>query len=406
MRDQPVHQRKPYLAQTRHSGDLTRLSAQTILARMRDTIHTAVVLLLMVLTLRADTIYLKNGRSLDGIIVKETDTELTLDLGVGSMRVKKSSVQKISIAESGENTAIEEKWQREHILHKRHLPAGMEPLAEEFKALEGRRSSASAASRTAESLRRKQATLRKEVALLQKQYQAVSRDIQWLDPKEKPTEYNATIAKNNAISAELRMKESKDRKIQDELSAASKAMANYLNALSVFDAKLTKAAAAEKAVIDLAPAYKLFFEEIERRMSSFRSEYKSHGIATTSRGGSTIVSVVINNSIPATMILDTGAGLVTISQALADRLKIDTSSARMTRVVLADGSTLKAHNITLSSLQAGSAVAQGIDAVVLPQPPGEGIDGLLGMSFLSRFRVKFDGSSRKLILEELDVKEK
>jgi clan AA aspartic protease (TIGR02281 family) len=372
---------------------------------MRATIHTAVILLLMVLTLRADTIYLKNGRSIDGIVVKETDTELTLDLGVGSMRVKKSSVRKISVAESGENTAIEEKWQREHILHKRHLPVGMEPLAKEFQALEGRRASANAASRTASGLHRRQEALRKEVSLLQKQYLAVSRKIQWLDPKEKPTEYNATIAKNNAISAELRLKESEDRKIQDELGATSKAMANYLNALSVFDAKFTKAAS-EEAVIELAPAYTLFFEEIERRMSSFRSEYRSHGIVTTSRGGSTIVSVVINNSISATMILDTGASLVTISQALADKLKIDTSSARMTRVVLADGKTLNAHNITLSSLQAGSAVAQGIDAVVLPQSPGEGIDGLLGMSFLSRFRVKLDGSSSRLILEELDIKEK
>ena len=372
---------------------------------MRHSLQTALILLLMAITIHADTIHLKNGRSIDGIITKENDSEITLDLGVGSMRIKKSNIKNIGVADSEENSAIADKWQREHILHKRHLPKGMEPLVAEFKTLEANRMSAANASRKTDALRRKHKTLKTDIVTLQKDYLTISRELQWLDPEKNPGKYNATVAKNNALSAELKIKESESDRMQKDLSATSKTMANYLNALAAFDTKFRKASSDEE-LLDLAPSYTLFFEEIEKRMSSFRAEHKTHDIITASASGSTLVPVIINNSISATMILDTGATSVTISQALADKLKIDTSSAPITRVVLADGKTLEARNIRLSSIQAGSAIAEGIEAVVLPHPPAEGIDGLLGMTFLSRFRVRLDGGSKKLILEELDIKKK
>lgn len=374
-----------------------------MLAPMRHSLQTALILLLMTLTVHADTIYLKNGRSIDGIVIKEDDSEITLDLGVGSMRIKKSKIKNIGVADEEENTAIEDKWEREHILHKRHMPEGMEPLVTEFKALEAARSSVGRASRNADALRKNLQDIANDIIVLQENYLTISRELQWLKPKNDPGKYNATVAKNNAISAELKIKEAESVRIQKDLSASSKTMANYLNSLTAFDAKFRKASSDED-LLELGPSYTLFFEEIEKRMSSFRSEYKTHDIITASASGSTIVHVTINRSISATMILDTGATSVTISQALADKLKVNTDSAPMTRVVLADGTTLKARNITLTSIQAGSATAEGVEAIILPQPPAEGVDGLLGMSFLSRFRVKLDGSSRKLILEELDLK--
>ena len=69
--------------------------------------------------------------------------------------------------------------------------------------------------------------------------------------------------------------------------------------------------------------------------------------------------------------VDTGAGLVTVSRAFARRLKLEPSGAgNMIRLMLADGRSVEAERITLGSLRLGDAVAVNVPAVLLPEPRG------------------------------------
>jgi clan AA aspartic protease (TIGR02281 family) len=59
----------------------------------------------------ADTLYLKNGRSLEGIIKKQTSTQIELDVGFGSVTFEKSAIVQMYMSTPEEFAKIKEKWQ-------------------------------------------------------------------------------------------------------------------------------------------------------------------------------------------------------------------------------------------------------------------------------------------------------
>ena len=352
---------------------------------------------------RADTVLLKNGNTLNGIVTEESATSIKLDLGVGSMSIRKSKIQSISRADDTANSAIESKWQAKHILHKRYVPRGLEDLAEAFKRLEGDRASAASAARLLASKRMKCDKLAANMLELHKEYLAVSRELQWMEARKDPAKYNATVAKNNALSTELKLKQAELERIQKTLGDSSQIMASYLQKLSEFNA-IFKKTRTDKALLSIDESYQTFFDEIDKRFTPYMGEYKSHSISARNEEGSTLVAVIINDSVAATLLLDTGASTVTITQALADKLKIDPKDCSSISVTLANGQTVKAKRVILSSISAGTAKAEGVQTVILPTRPGKDIDGLLGMSFLGRFRMNLNATENELTLEELDIK--
>jgi clan AA aspartic protease (TIGR02281 family) len=101
------------------------------------------------------------------------------------------------------------------------------------------------------------------------------------------------------------------------------------------------------------------------------------------------------NDVPGLFILDTGASYVSVKSAFASRAKIaDTGISEIT-LMTANGQTKaklsKADKVVLGKLEAINvpvAVQGGDDKGF-----GAGVDGLLGMSFLSRFEVQMAGGS-------------
>jgi aspartyl protease family protein len=95
------------------------------------------------------------------------------------------------------------------------------------------------------------------------------------------------------------------------------------------------------------------------------------------------------NGTRGTFILDTGASYVAVKSGFAERAKIPQSSLNITLSTangLARGQLSKADKIRLGHLEAANVptVVQKLD----DRSYGAGIDGLLGMSFLSRFEVQ------------------
>jgi clan AA aspartic protease (TIGR02281 family) len=108
------------------------------------------------------------------------------------------------------------------------------------------------------------------------------------------------------------------------------------------------------------------------------------------RGGGHVVTVKVDvNGTRGTFILDTGAGYVSVKSGFAERAKIPQSAMNITLATangLARGQLSKADKIRLGRLEAANVptVVQKTD----DKSYGAGIDGLLGMSFLSRFEVQ------------------
>lgn len=114
-----------------------------------------------------------------------------------------------------------------------------------------------------------------------------------------------------------------------------------------------------------------------------------------------VVNVTLNKKITVPMLADTGASMVVISREVANRLGLEGLDEKGKIVaILADGSSTTAIPVTLDSVQVGSSKAKNVRAAVSAAPPGAGIEGLLGMTFLGNFHVKMDAKENSLVLEK------
>ncbi len=64
-------------------------------------------------TLCADTVYLKNGRSLEGIIKSEDEEGLLLDVGFGTVGLRKGQIERIYRSSEEESFLLRKKWQQQ-----------------------------------------------------------------------------------------------------------------------------------------------------------------------------------------------------------------------------------------------------------------------------------------------------
>jgi clan AA aspartic protease (TIGR02281 family) len=101
------------------------------------------------------------------------------------------------------------------------------------------------------------------------------------------------------------------------------------------------------------------------------------------------------NGTRGTFILDTGATFVSLKNSFAQKasVEIDQGSVVWLRTAngVASGSRGRAQTVQLRSL-----LARDVPIVVQTSEYGEGIDGLLGMSFLSRFNLNIDAKTVRI----------
>lgn len=106
------------------------------------------------------------------------------------------------------------------------------------------------------------------------------------------------------------------------------------------------------------------------------------------------------NGIAGSFLIDTGASFVTLSPSFAAKAKPTYIKAGPVELQTANGNangTLATVDlITLSGLSAA-----GVPTVVASKQLGDGIDGLLGMSFLSRFTILLEDEQLSLTARAL-----
>jgi aspartyl protease family protein len=126
---------------------------------------------------------------------------------------------------------------------------------------------------------------------------------------------------------------------------------------------------AAAAAADVAPS------TAEARHPGFREA----AIGAGERGQYTAEAIV--DGLPVTMMIDTGASVVTISAATAARLGLVAGSGPKWKVKTANGVTV-ASPVTLDSLSLGGLYMNKVDALILT--PEAGDVNLIGASFLRR----------------------
>jgi len=108
--------------------------------------------------------------------------------------------------------------------------------------------------------------------------------------------------------------------------------------------------------------------------------------------------LVVINGVRGTFIMDTGAKWVSMYSAFAEKAKVQIDQESKVKLYTANGVTegKRGHAATI---QLRSLQAKDVDVVVQSGGQGsygQGVDGLLGLSFLSRFKVSIDAQTVKI----------
>lgn len=229
--------------------------------------------------LRADTLHLKNGRSIEGFIQKEENNAVIFDVGYGTVTFGKHEIERIDRSTSLESTLLREQWQKD------------------------------------------------KAALEVKNVQM---------------------------------------KLERERLAAE-------------------------------------WEEKRAEEERLRRESTPKRVSVDNAEGQIVVNALINGKARASLVLDTGASLILLTRKVARALGIARDEkARSVELQMADGSKTKAQYVLLESVKIEGVEAERVEAAILwdtPKDPGFK-DGLLGMSFLSRFNFAVDQKNGKLILRK------
>lgn len=112
-------------------------------------------------------------------------------------------------------------------------------------------------------------------------------------------------------------------------------------------------------------------------------------------GAAAFVTVMLNDTIRAQMLLDTGATYTLVARRIAASLRLYESSR--TTLSTANG-LISVPLARMQSIKVGTAEALNLTVAIQDISMNSAIDGLLGLDFLSRFRTSIDSRQQLLIL--------
>ena len=385
----------------------------------------------------ADTLHLHNGGTLSGVVLEERADEIVFKQGSGRMVFPRKSIATVAYDSVQKNTAQLDAWRQRYFYTEEYAPDDLAELSADFRELKKVRESALLAKRrgkvwaskgrSAEArgvrLQKKQLALREalseldpvvkqhvsrrnaltseinrivlkanqssgstreewiqEQMILRREWQSVSKETNLYTAK-----HSSLVSAINKTIAEQHQTQEQIQQSQKEQSRVSTQMLPYVNAVEVVRSSLRR-----DGTPDNRAEYPLYFCRIDEELARMVKDLKTETVSLAKSGEVLLVNALLNGTVDATLILDTGASSTTISKALATRLGIVLEEETAGFSTMADGRLVPTTFITLDSIQVGSAVRQEVSASVLENAPSPGVDGLLGMTFLKNFIIQLD----------------
>ncbi len=109
-----------------------------------------------------------------------------------------------------------------------------------------------------------------------------------------------------------------------------------------------------------------------------------------------LAEVMLNERVKKHLVVDSGASFILISQQTAKELGVTIDESTPFIPGSTVSGTILTPLVTLKSVKVGNAAVENVEAVVYSMPSGQ--DGLLGNSFLNKFKVVLDSINSKMIL--------
>lgn len=127
---------------------------------------------------------------------------------------------------------------------------------------------------------------------------------------------------------------------------------------------------------------------------------KKASVPMERHGEVVIIEATLNNKRSAKFVVDTGASYTLISSALARDLSIDVGENTKTMPFQTANGLINAPVTRLDSISVGGMEIRNLTTAVHDAIPDPQVAGLLGLNFLSNFRMDIDTQKRILHLEK------
>jgi clan AA aspartic protease (TIGR02281 family) len=346
----------------------------------------------------ADTVYLANGNTMEGVVVTRTKERLVLDIGYGTVTLNASDVIKVSRGAAAGKAAGED-MRRRRFESGEKLPAGAEGLDALYRRAQSAREKALDAKSQVKTLDDERAAIEQRLPDAKRSFADAAADLAGRDPNVDARAYNRSVADVNAASAGIQSDNLRLEAIEEEKRAIAAETARYLDAWRALDAALRGADGRRLAAGGGdQKAYAGWLRSESRAMGA---EFRSDAVASETRGDRLIVKVVLNGRETGRFLVDTGASTTLLYRGIAARLALGKDAVVSTaRSRVADGREIDGQLVRLDSIEVGRSRVAGALAVVVPVDQPD-IDGLLGMTFLNHFVTRVDTANGRLVLEDL-----
>ncbi len=127
---------------------------------------------------------------------------------------------------------------------------------------------------------------------------------------------------------------------------------------------------------------------------------KKASIPFEKQGNVVVIEAMLNGKTPAKLVVDTGASYTMISAATARELDIDPNRSQRTLPFQTANGLIQAPLASLESIAVGGMEIKNLTAAIHDAVPSSQVAGLLGLNFLSNFRMDIDTQKGLLHLEK------
>ena len=350
----------------------------------------------------ADILILRSGERMECVVVRETDRQVTVDIGMGEMSLPRGKVAEIIREPSAANDARRATWEKQYAPPP-PLPEAWRELSQAYNRLGSQRNEAIKVSRAAARDRKRLEQLRRQEATEAARFNQLSREMAEEEATRDRRRYRELVEDYNQSVAVLNVNRTEQAELAMRRERGATATQDYLKSLALVSA-LYREQTEHLDRPELEEHVAAWLGTVERRLEAWGEDFARFQVHVQRQGGSLVVSALVNGRGTGTFVVDTGASLVTLSTAAAERLGVRYRNGPTLRMTLADGSEREGRGVTLQSLAVGDAREANVAAVVMDDPPAGGVDGLLGMSFLGKFMMSLDGASSDLVLRRFEPK--
>ncbi len=328
-------------------------------------------------TASGDRLVLKNGRAVEGVIREETPEAVVLDLGVGSTRIRREHIARIERSDAAERAGIRRDWAERYYLRSEFVPPAFRELGRAWRELHDRREGALAAWSRLQAAPAERAALEAE---RRRRRDALAREggqLAGLGDDTDTEAYNRQVVKVNAGRGALLEQAAAIERLDEAVVAALQGLASYRRALAAFAADWKRRPAAQ------GEAEQQYAGRVDAELAARLAEFRESRVPVREVHGVRTVPVTLNGKSAGWFVLDSGAALMTVSAAAAESAGVVREpGAEPVELVLADGSRRDGYPAVIGHVDVGGIGVGDVRAVLLPERPGEGVDGLLGLSFL------------------------